>query len=223
MRSQEKATPGVRLSGFQLVIAAEQLPGIGPRGIINPTDRPSNGAILSVPAGLRSIRYSYGGPRYTIRRPGMPWYSWAQRPNNENYFSVPVFSWIEPGKAGCSVVISPEPLQLDLEMSLHASGRLDLTWYRHRFVSESPVRLAFDIVQHGDDCREGLGWMVDRYPAYFHPPSPAVQSMAGTGAYSTYDGELDAKEMRRMAFSINWRASFDFPYMGMFLPRYRQT
>jgi hypothetical protein len=103
-------------------------------------------------------------------------------------------------------------------MSLETSGHLDLIWYRHRISHATPVRLAFDILNHGDDCREGLGWMVSRYPNYFHPPNPAVQSMAGMGAYSTYDGKLDVKEMRRMAFSINWRASFDFPYMGMFLP-----
>lgn len=184
----------------------------------HPDGSPDKWSDPIVPATLRTIRYSYGGPRFSIPHPGIPWYSWSQRPDGENYFSVPVFTWIENDKSGCSVAISPEPLQLDFEMSLESSGRLTLAWFRHRFASETPVRLAFDIVHHGDDCREGLGWMVDRYPAYFHPPNPAVQSMAGTGAYSVYDGELDAKEMRRMAFSINWRASFDFPYMGMFLP-----
>ncbi len=171
-----------------------------------------------IPAPLQAIRYTYGGPRYTLEHPGIPWYSWGQQHHGERYFSVPVFTWIEPGTSGCSVILSPEPVQLDLEMSVAETGRLDFTWYRYKLSSAAPVRLAFDVVHHGDDFREGLGWMMNRYREYFYPPNPRVQNMAGAGAYSTYDGELDAPEMHRMAFSINWRASFDFPYMGMFLP-----
>jgi hypothetical protein len=42
--------------------------------------------------------------------------------------------------------------------------------------------------------------------------------MAGTSAYSCQDVDFDAEKMKKMAFRVNWRASFDFPYMGMFLP-----
>ena len=42
--------------------------------------------------------------------------------------------------------------------------------------------------------------------------------MAGNGAYSSHAEITDAERLMRMAFRVNWKASFDFPYMGMFLP-----
>ncbi len=30
--------------------------------------------------------------------------------------------------------------------------------------------------------------------------------------------DLDVETLNKMAFVFNWKASFDFPYMGMFLP-----
>ena len=39
----------------------------------------------------------------------------------------------------------------------------------------------------------------------------------GTSAYACNNGkDFDAQKMKQMAFATNWRASFDFPYMGMF-------
>ena len=58
-----------------------------------------------VPASLRTVRYTYGAPRYMISKPGIPWYSWEQRPDGETYFSVPVFTWIESAGPGCSIAI----------------------------------------------------------------------------------------------------------------------
>jgi hypothetical protein len=80
------------------------------------------------------------------------------------------------------------------------------------------VRLAFDIVVHEADWRGGLRWMTHRYPQYFDPPNPAADKMAGCGNYARQRMDLDLPALRRMNFSINWAASFDFPYMGMFLP-----
>ena len=42
--------------------------------------------------------------------------------------------------------------------------------------------------------------------------------MAGTSAYSNFDTRFDAVKMKKMDFTTNWQASFDFPYMGMFIP-----
>ena len=42
--------------------------------------------------------------------------------------------------------------------------------------------------------------------------------MAGCGAYATDIAIDDAERLSRMAFRVNWKASFDFPYMGMFIP-----
>jgi hypothetical protein len=75
-----------------------------------------------------------------------------------------------------------------------------------------------DLVGHEADWRGGLGWMVRRYPEYFNPPNPGVDEIAGLGAYSNWEGDLDAARLRQMGFRLNWKASYDFPYMGMFLP-----
>ncbi|MDR3736413.1 MAG: hypothetical protein P4L10_12860 [Acidobacteriaceae bacterium] len=75
-----------------------------------------------------------------------------------------------------------------------------------------------DLVAHPADWRAGLGWMADRYQTYFDPPSPSVSSMDGCGAYTSYQGELDKDHFRKMAFSANWNAHFDFPFLGMMMP-----
>jgi hypothetical protein len=60
--------------------------------------------------------------------------------------------------------------------------------------------------------------MARRYSQFFDSPNPKAHQIAGTGAYSSHDADFDAEKMRAMAFMVNWKASFDFPYMGMFLP-----
>jgi hypothetical protein len=75
-----------------------------------------------------------------------------------------------------------------------------------------------DLVPHPADWRAALGWMVQRYPNYFDPPNPNVYKLDGCGAYASYQGELDRDKLRKMAFSVNWNAHFDFPFHGMMIP-----
>ena len=60
--------------------------------------------------------------------------------------------------------------------------------------------------------------MVGRYPDYFNPPNPKADEMAGSGAYSHYQGELDVARLKKMSFRLNWNASFEWPWFGLFLP-----
>ena len=60
--------------------------------------------------------------------------------------------------------------------------------------------------------------MTQNYPGFFDPNIPQAHEIAGTGAYSSLEKPFDVQKMRRMAFGVNWKASFDFPYMGMFIP-----
>jgi len=75
-----------------------------------------------------------------------------------------------------------------------------------------------DLTVHEADWRAALGWMARRYREFFDPPNPKAHQIAGTGAYSGHEADFDAEKMKAMAFMVNWKASFDFPYMGMFLP-----
>jgi hypothetical protein len=117
------------------------------------------------------------------------------------------------------LVFSPEDQMLDATMHTAASG--DVTWSRlyHRLGNNQPVVFSLDLVAHEADWRGGLRWMTTRYPNYFNASLPqAADEVAGEGAYSSYQGPVDADHLRRVGFRTNWMASFDFPYMGMFLP-----
>jgi hypothetical protein len=134
-------------------------------------------------------------------------------------FSLPLATFLEPkADSGLSLVISPEEILLDLRLLTQTDGRLALRHEKHRFTPEQPVRFTQDLVSHPADWRSPVGWMVERYPQYFNPPLAVADEMAGCGAYSADEREIDPEYFRRMSFRVNWKCSEDFPYMGMFLP-----
>jgi hypothetical protein len=133
--------------------------------------------------------------------------------------AIPIVSVLDAaGDLGLTVALSPEDLALAMRLTVTRQGQFTFARINHRISAASPVRFALDLVAHAADLRAGLGWMVSRYPAYFDPPNPAVRQMAGCGAYSSHADITDPERLRRMAFRVNWKASFDFPFMGMFLP-----
>jgi hypothetical protein len=75
-----------------------------------------------------------------------------------------------------------------------------------------------DLFAHEGDWRPGMAWMVERYPQYFHPANSMADEVAGGGAYSAYTGDLDVAKFKKMAYRVNWVATFDWPYIGMYLP-----
>jgi len=134
-------------------------------------------------------------------------------------FSVPLLTLLETdADVSLSLVLSPEDTLRELALDTHRDGRFAFTRSGLRLGEGRVVRFAMDLVPGAGDWRGGLGWMTQRYPAFFDPPVPAVEQLSGLGAYSDWAGELDVARLRKMAFSVNWAASFDFPYMGMFLP-----
>ena len=133
--------------------------------------------------------------------------------------SIPMATVLLPtNDLGLSLVLSPEDTYLDTSLTTTADGVITLSHIGHRIGSKQSVKFTADLVVHPADWRGGLGWMVRRYPAFFDPPNPRADQLAGCGAYSSYEGDLDAAKYRKMAFKVNWKASFDFPYCGMFIP-----
>lgn len=120
---------------------------------------------------------------------------------------------------GFTFMQSPDDVLLELSLATSAEG--DLVW-SHAFHRLGDARrpLVFHrlLVAHPPDVRSALASIVERFPAYFDPPNARAHELGGGGAYSGYEGELDAEQLARMAFAFNWKASMDFPYMGMFLP-----
>ena len=140
-------------------------------------------------------------------------------PSSGDYFSIPLCSVLEPkAGVGLSLVQSPEDILLYMKLTTDSNGKMDFEHLHHRLGADKHVRFSMDLVSHAADWRCGLSWMVERYPEYFNPVNPKALDIAGCGAYSSWEGELEAEKLNKMAFRFNWKASFDFPYMGMFLP-----
>ena len=169
-----------------------------------------NDPLVTMP--MRNLRLWYGQPSFE-NDPSIG-FLWRRFDS----FSVPLAMIAPPGEKAISLVLSPDDTLLDMSLETTRDGTVRFTHLHHRITPDRPVRFTMDLVQHEPDWRASLGWMVENYAEYFNPPNPWAHNVAGTGAYSWYEGELDAPLMHQMAFRVNWKASFDFPYMGMFLP-----
>jgi hypothetical protein len=135
------------------------------------------------------------------------------------FFALPLASVVDAAHdSALSLVLSPEDTLLDLSLTTSRTGTLAFSRTSYRLGGGRSLRFAMDLVPHAADPRAALGWMVERYPRFFDPPNPRASQIAGCGAYSSFEGNLDAAKLKRIGFCVNWKASYDFPYMGMFLP-----
>jgi hypothetical protein len=133
--------------------------------------------------------------------------------------SIPLVTVLDAREdVGLTLALSPEDLILSMRLRITPSGEMVFARSNYRLGGGRIFRFAMDLTTHPADWRSGLGWMVARYPEYFNPPNPRAHEIAGCGAYTAYFGDLDAAKMLKMGFRVNWKASFDYPYMGMFLP-----
>jgi len=124
----------------------------------------------------------------------------------------------EANDVGVTLALSPDDVLLDLTLQTTAAGGVKFSRLFRRISDQGPADFSMDLTAHEPDWRGGLRWMTDRYPEYFQPPLASAGELGGTGAYSSYEGELDTKKMKRMAFTVNWKASFDYPYQGLWMP-----
>lgn len=134
-------------------------------------------------------------------------------------YSIPVFSVMYPGEnTGVSLVMSPEDPLLDMHMVTTSGGRVSQTRMYHRLERGKKVIFRMDLFVHEADWRSVMAFVTRCYPRYFLPPSGHALDLCGLGAYSSYEGTIDTARYRAMGGILNWKASFDFSYMGMFLP-----
>ncbi|MCE5204979.1 MAG: hypothetical protein LLF80_02585 [Porphyromonadaceae bacterium] len=167
-----------------------------------------------VPVPFSDVSYYYGIPHFTYKN--------HQRgfvPADGNNICIPIATVIEPNAGtGLTFALSPEDEIIDLTMNTSRQGDIVFTRSFNRIQSGRECLFSLDITAHEDDWRPGLGWMRSRYPQYFNPPNPQARILGGTAAYSNHFTEFDADKMKKMCFTVNWQASFDFPYMGLFIP-----
>jgi hypothetical protein len=142
-------------------------------------------------------------------------------PTDENSFCIPMFSFLEPNADfGISLVQSPADTLLDVTLSLMKTGMVRLDYLNHRISPHSPIILRADIVPHESDWRGGLRYITETYPEYFEPVNPKAHEIAGTASYTNAMDKVcvDAEKYQKMGYRVNWQASFDFPWFGMFIP-----
>ena len=166
------------------------------------------------PMPLKDTTWDYGAPSFHSENPRVGWC-----PFDGNLICLPLVALLEPATdTGLSLVLSPEDTLREITLRTTAAGGFSFRRVCHRIDARRPVKVAMDLVAHEAGWRGPLRWMTARYPQFFDPPNRLADDMAGTGAYSCQDVDFDVGKMKKMAFRVNWRASFDFPYMGMFLP-----
>lgn len=176
-----------------------------------------------MPIPFTNSTYYYGAPPLSYENPEIAFcptdFSHMKKKYNGALFSIPLVSIIDKQiNSGISFILSPEDYIQDLTMETSESGNIKFDRLFHRIVNTNVIKFAIDIVAHKPDWRSGMDWMYNRYSDYFEPVNQKAKQLHGTGAYSNLDVAFDEKKMKDMAFTVNWKASFDFPYMGMFLP-----
>ena len=156
----------------------------------------------------------YGAPYFRYEEPHVIFV-----PFQRDLICIPMVSVIEKDSdTGISLILDPNDEILDLTLSCTEEGLLSFNRIYNRISKQHALHFAMDLVVHEADWRGGLRWMSQRYPDFFEPVIESAADMAGTSAYSNHEREFDVAKMKKMAFTTIWQASFDFPYMGMFIP-----
>ncbi len=163
--------------------------------------------------------FYYGLPYFTYEHPRT-----FICPFQGNLISIPLCSILETAEnEGLSFALSPEDDIVDLVMHTRQNGAVLFSRLFNRISKDHPFSFSLDIIAHEADWRAGLGWVAARYPGYFLPVNKDAYQLGGTGAYSSFFEISDRDQLNQMDFKTNWQASFDFPYMGMFLPPVDRT
>jgi hypothetical protein len=139
--------------------------------------------------------------------------------NEHCAFSIPIATIMDTAAdLAISLVQSPESDALAMRLKTSVLGDVSLVRTNHRISPGRPVRLSMDMVAHAADWRGGLGWMVERYPNFFAPPNRSAYDLDGCGSYAGNEGDLDVGKLKKMAYSLNWNARFDWPFQGLSIP-----
>jgi hypothetical protein len=134
-------------------------------------------------------------------------------------YCIPVISVFEINKdAGFTVALSPRDSLLDMRMTTTEKGEVVQIHNYHRIQKGHTIRFHHLIYATQSDWRSVMAQYVKQFPEYFNPNISTAGEISGLGAYSTYEGKLDVQKFKKMGGIVNWKASYDFPYYGMFIP-----
>lgn len=167
-----------------------------------------------LPLPFTNTTLYYGAPPLDDKMPLIPY-----MPFRGDLIGIPMCSILDNAEqTGLTIALSPADNIIDLVLNTQHDGTVSFTRVHNRIPANTPATYSLDLVGGENDWRGGLGWMTQRYPEYFKPITQDALKFGGLGAYSEYTGEIDAARLKKLGFTVNWQATFDFPYMGMFLP-----
>lgn len=167
-----------------------------------------------IPVPFTDSKYFYGATQFLAEDPMTGFV-----PAQNDLFAIPMAVVIDENvRQGASVILSPKDNILDLELETGKDGTITFRRISNRIKSGKEISFTFDIVFHAPDWRPGIAIAAESHPAYFYPKHENAINICGTGSYSAAQEIKDTDILRNMAFGVNWQASFDFPYMGMFIP-----
>ena len=153
----------------------------------------------------------YGAPYYTHDHAEIGYAPFCQ-----DVISLPMVTVVGPNE-GVTIAASLDDVLLDLTVEITRDRRIIFRHLYHRLGEGRKVKFTYHIIHHRPSWKGGLEFLRASYPDYFVPKVRRSDTEGG-GAYSSDMGQLDWDYYRRLGFQVNWKASVDFPYMGMFLP-----
>ena len=140
-------------------------------------------------------------------------------PQYPDVFNIPLVTLLDTrSDTGLTMALDLRDTILAMKMRVNRYGKVAFERYYHRLGEGRTVEFGMNITAHVADWRAGLAWMRDQHKTFFYPNVDIAHEVAGLCAYSSHMGEFDVEKYKKMGFRVNWKASFDFPYMGMFLP-----
>lgn len=167
-----------------------------------------------IPVPISNQLYFYGAPTFEYKDVKQGFI-----PLQHNLFALPLAMLQEQNEnKALSVILSPDDPIINLQMQTSSKETVSFERFFNRIGKQSTVEFETRLVAHDKGWRAALAVFAKLYPGYVYPKNSLANKMGGTAAYSNFFDDFDADKMKRMAFTVNWQASFDFPYMGMFLP-----
>lgn len=167
-----------------------------------------------IPVPITDQQYFYGAPPFDYKDVKQGFI-----PLQHNLFAIPLAMLQEQNdKKSLTVILSPDDPLINLQLRTSLNGIISFERMFNRIGKQAAVEFNARLVAHDKGWRSALAVFAKLYPGYVYPKNNLANKMGGTAAYSNFFDDFDADKMKRMAFTVNWQASFDFPYMGMFLP-----
>jgi hypothetical protein len=156
-----------------------------------------------VPADLADRRMFFGGRTH----------------EDVSAISIPVVAFMDSsGNSAIGFAHAPGDPLVELELQTTAEGAARFVRTNRRITPGNSFSYTVLLYPRLAGCRDLLRLFRDGYPQFFEPRGAMTWLVAGNGAYSEWEGPLQDYLLHRQGFGFNWKAGYDYVYMGMYLP-----